>query len=378
LKQQTKKGAELINRRRPTLPALTVLRFFAAMAVVLFHYGYKKELFGMGLSSFGYEAVTFFFVLSGFILAYVHGEAFGLMNVDSQTFLVARFARIYPAYLLGLVLSAPFFIRSAVVGKIDSGAFLIGAILVPLLLQAWWPAAALAWNFPAWSLSVEMFLYSLFPRLWRLVFCFGAWQFLIGSYAIVVAVSLIWRCGYESWGEVPVLHNLLAYFPLFHLPQFVLGVALGRLFLDAGARASLRYGICLATGMIATVLIAIYKAESPWLASNALLGPVFGVLILGAAGVPQSFSNSLFGRALVFLGEASYAMYILHVPLGYWWIALKSRAELLGHLPFALDFACYLLLLILTSAATMKLIELPARRMILQAYQRPVAINAGE
>ena len=63
--------------RRPSLPGLTSLRFFAAGAVLLAHLesgGVPLLPYGAGAGA-GYEAVTFFFVLSGFILAYVYCES---------------------------------------------------------------------------------------------------------------------------------------------------------------------------------------------------------------------------------------------------------------------------------------------------------------
>lgn len=57
------------------IPALTSLRFFAAALVVIFHYPGKQDVFPQLFWRFGYEAVTFFFVLSGFILTYARAPA---------------------------------------------------------------------------------------------------------------------------------------------------------------------------------------------------------------------------------------------------------------------------------------------------------------
>jgi peptidoglycan/LPS O-acetylase OafA/YrhL len=65
---------DLNQRKRRNLPPLTSLRFFAASGVVIFHYNLTSPIFPSGLAGFGYEAVTFFFVLSGFILAYAPME----------------------------------------------------------------------------------------------------------------------------------------------------------------------------------------------------------------------------------------------------------------------------------------------------------------
>ena len=95
---------------RPALPLLTTLRFFAAAEVVASHVAQTRPVDVLsGLLSGGYAAVIFFFVLSGFILAYVHtGESErSACNVKATRFWRLRFARIAPAYYLGLLLALP-------------------------------------------------------------------------------------------------------------------------------------------------------------------------------------------------------------------------------------------------------------------------------
>jgi len=98
--------------------------------------------------------VTFFFILSGFVLTYANvafvGTDFVMRNAPKR-FITERVARLWPAYLVGLALAVPVFLHSA---------SLIDAVLVFTMLQAWVPSAALAWNAPAWSLSNEMFFYA--------------------------------------------------------------------------------------------------------------------------------------------------------------------------------------------------------------------------
>jgi len=104
---------------RPSIPALTSLRFFAALVVVLNHYDARQALLPFAIFDRGYEAVTFFFVLSGFILTYVHctGPDLRQLNISSRVFMVARAARILPAYYLALGLAAPFFLYSFFVAQ---------------------------------------------------------------------------------------------------------------------------------------------------------------------------------------------------------------------------------------------------------------------
>jgi peptidoglycan/LPS O-acetylase OafA/YrhL len=87
-----------LDDARPRLPALTSLRFFAALHVVCFHFLAFKIVSGerwLGqISSIGYVGVSFFFVLSGFILVYTYAGR----DIPARDFWRARFARIYPAF----------------------------------------------------------------------------------------------------------------------------------------------------------------------------------------------------------------------------------------------------------------------------------------
>ena len=93
---------------RPRLHALTTLRFFAALHVVLFHMRVIGILPGgpwwyQNFASIGFVGVNFFFVLSGFILVYTYDGP----SLNVRRFWWARFARIYPAYILSLIVAAP-------------------------------------------------------------------------------------------------------------------------------------------------------------------------------------------------------------------------------------------------------------------------------
>ena len=151
------------------LPLLTSLRFVAAFEVLLFHV-FQKQLNEVhprirDLFSNGYEAVLFFFLLSGFVLTrsclMLEGEngSFSLYNYYRN-----RIARIYPVYLLGLLIAAPaYFYSGFFTGGIHPDVFSAGLLLVPMALQSWYPPTALAWNPPSWSLSVEASFYAIMP-----------------------------------------------------------------------------------------------------------------------------------------------------------------------------------------------------------------------
>lgn len=220
--------------RQPPLPALTSVRFFAALIVVLFHFGgpslgWAPEALRHIVGA-GYTGVSLFFVLSGFILAYVyHGR-----SVHNGRFWWARFARVYPLFVFALLIAFPGFLRGFLAGDFPAQT----PLLSPLLLHAWDPRSACAWNCPGWSLSVEAFFYLTFPFLLVLLrdrarrsliaVALGAWLVMLLPPLAYVFTQV---GGASATPETPsVILEVLKYNPLLHLPEFVLGVASGILF----------------------------------------------------------------------------------------------------------------------------------------------------
>jgi len=133
------------------------------MYVVLFHSEASKAMPGhvrSGWAEFighGYLAVSFFFILSGFVLTWNYGDRW--QEESYKCFLIARFARIYPVYLLALLMQLPFCLHDFHVWR---------ALAVLLMIQSWttMPSALPAsLNYPSWTLSIEWSFYLCFPVL---------------------------------------------------------------------------------------------------------------------------------------------------------------------------------------------------------------------
>lgn len=318
------------------------------------------------LASGGSAAVAFFFVLSGFILSYAHAgprEHDGC-NVKARVFWRLRFARIAPAYYLGLLLSIPFVAYHLDVLAATGWSRFFGPVLVILFLQAWWPRFALLWNFPAWSLSVECLFYMVFPYLARTLARVPRIPLFAITYALIVAATT-YRAGFLSspsfvlQEELPNL-RFQAYFPLLHLPLFVFGMALGRLFLF-GPMLSARVQTAMLWGGICLLLLLFggMRWFPWWMRSEAVLVPVFALVIFGGAGAG---SRLLAWRGFVLLGEASYAMYILHIPLRFWWDAGQDMVGFRFQ-PW-LSFLLYFVLVVVVSIVVYRHVETPLRHWI--------------
>lgn len=310
-----------------------------------------------GLASGGHAAVVFFFVLSGFVLGYAHAgdtERSGC-DVAAPTFWRLRFARVAPAYYLALVLALPILAQVIAQSQAAGWSLATGVMMVLLMVQAWWPAYAGLWNFPAWSLSVECVFYALFPGLARALALWSAWAVLVAAYALVFAVGA-WRTELPSFA-------VSSLFPLLHLPLFIVGMALARLYLFGPALSPKTHAAMLRIGACLLVLIFGGAWLLPaWTRGSAMLVPIFALVVLGAAGA-ASVMPGLTRPAFMALGEASYAIYILHIPLRYIWET--TLGALLGVVLWPwLDFLLYFAFVVLVSVVTFRQVETPLRRWI--------------
>jgi peptidoglycan/LPS O-acetylase OafA/YrhL len=306
---------------RPRLSALTSLRFFAALHVVLFHL-YALNIFaGTGfyrdLASIGYVGVSFFFILSGFILVYTYADR----EFTVWQFWRARFARIYPAYLFSLLFTAPTFIMMCAYLPWFKAHRFLSTTLVITLLQSWVPQAALAWNSPAWSLSVEAFFYLLFPLLLARL---ATWQNRKLAIAVVVCLVVTFSLSiayiiFQPDGVALVSPesndltwlNVLRFNPLARLPEFIMGACCGFLFLRTSIARKWATPL-FATGTLAFVVVVIFSPRIPYpLLHNGLLAPAFAAIIYGIALRP-AWARLMETRALILLGDASYSLYLLH------------------------------------------------------------------
>lgn len=372
------KAAHQITRRE-NLPSLTSLRFFAALIVIMQHYTFREALFPPQVF-LGYEAVTFFFVLSGFILTYSHAPVTrgGPLDISARAFVTARAARILPVYYLALLVAFPWYLYRLVTDYISLGEFIVGATLVLLLLQSWVPHLALYWNDPAWSLSVEALFYLAYPLIWRWTQRLSDRAMLISAAFLVAFTGLARHFFLDISSENVSLAHFSLYFPLLHLPQFIFGVALGRVFVYHRDLLFRYARLLLAIALTALVLLVTLHTALPILRNSAITAFICGAIILAFAQPPAVLGwRPLSGSVLNVLGEASYAMYILHYPLLLWYgQALRSAGMAL---PYWLDFLVYLALVVATSVFSFFTIERPARRWINDRLQpRDNAAGRGQ
>ncbi len=299
-----------------------------------------------------YEAVTFFFLLSGFVLTYSHRRAHDLASgAGLRRYYFGRIARIYPVYWLALLIAAPQFIYEGMRENHPLYApdeFLASLLLAPALLQTWYPLAAALWVWPAWSLSVEVAFYAILPFVVPRLSRRPVWQQLAISLALlcVVEVLRIWLSnGGAPWFNPPLIlsFEFLHYHFWLFAPVFLLGSALANAYAKyppTPRAASLMFN---GAGVLILGLFCCRSSMPPWALSNVVLAPLFAVLVLGATKAAGLLPRLLSNPSMVLLGNASYALYILHLPLFHWWksLDLPLPPEVFCLIAVALSVICY-------------------------------------
>lgn len=351
------------SRTSTHLPALTGLRVFLALWVIFGHLvgtGHVYEPIVLALpvplqaiARSGYLAVPVFFVLSGFVLARTYG-AIERTRTSLLQYFTGRFARLYPVYLLSLLIVTPFIIQA----KDEPKAWLIAMHLT--LTQGWFAGHYTAgWNTPAWSLSCEMFFYAVFPWAVAPVIKFRRGQLAVLAALCCVLPQLMVAAGISDQIK-----------PLFHLPDFVLGIAVSRAFdlLTAGPRkphASLGPALYLPAAIASALLIAFATDLPKPLHLDTLLRPLNALLLLGLGLGGGLIARLLSTRPVVYLGKSSYSMYILHVPV-LWWAVSWPR--------FAVKYV-YVTSVILGSCLVYSWVEEPLNRYLRRLAESSLGVN---
>jgi peptidoglycan/LPS O-acetylase OafA/YrhL len=346
--------------RRTRLPAVTGLRAVAALSVVFGHFG-RQALphAALGYLEHAIYWVDVFFVLSGFLLGYVSTTDRGLTRPPRQ-FLVARLARLYPAYLLGLAMALFFFVHHAPTGGTLTAHAKTGVIVVAslLMLQSWVPNGQ-GWNDPAWSLSAELFFYVVLALvvtwLWPRT---TTRQRLLGAGLLSLVLTGIIAAGLHDASTVRLTY--VARLPLLRVGPFLFAAAAGASYdrwrhrLPIGATMT---GLQLLLSAATVAAVLAFDGEN---ALGHLLSSIAALALIAALATGDGLvSMFLDSPPMRVLGEASYGVYIYQV--GFFAIA----AEVLGHqADVGADFWVTMALLVGLAIASARWFEPTARGVI--------------
>lgn len=309
----------------PRLDSLTGLRWWAAFAVFLFHMRVFAPLPHLdSVVPYGNFGVTFFFILSGFVLTWSARP-----TTRPTTFWWRRFARIYPAHIAALLLAIPvFYSMTPDAEQWWVKPFSIGVLLLSVfLLQGWSTDSAILFsgNPAAWTLTCEAFFYALHPLLHR---CFvnlrarGALLATAGVVLLAFAYRLYVLLAPEAWfSQLPL--------PIIRVSEFIIGIGIARAML-AGWRprvppvawyavgAFVLGWLVLATrfGLTDPLTLGLLRTANEWIIV------LFTLTIAAVAARDLRGGSSLLRqRWLVKLGEWSFCFYLIHATVMYVFLA---------------------------------------------------------
>ncbi|MFI6785281.1 acyltransferase family protein [Micromonospora sp. NPDC050276] len=353
---------------------MTGLRWFAALAVFFHHSAAHESLPDpvrriMGAGSNG---VTFFFLLSGFVIALNYFDGATRPTPRSTwNYLIGRLARVYPLYLLVLVV-----VWLAVDHHSNVSRFLIQA----LALQSWHPSLVVTYgiNAPGWSIGVEFFLYACFPLLVLALrpIANNARALLAVAAATIVAAFVLAALFQHFRNGLPATnpfsaHRWLYRTPATRLGDFTLGMVTALLLRQAKLSwpASASWNRVLSPSLtwlpvVATLLLMAWPDRTRYYASYDALWMLPGALLFfGLGQYPRSaLSRLLSTRFIVFLGEVSFAFYLVHRPL----MQLVGEAAWMNDdlLTYVAKLTLLVAAIIAAAAACHFLWERPAQRLV--------------
>jgi peptidoglycan/LPS O-acetylase OafA/YrhL len=372
--------------RKQPLPALTGIRTLLAIFIILFHFTPPHLGLLYPIIDSAYVFVGFFFLLSGFILTYNYADR--ATTLSKREFWLARFSRLYPIYILVLVISIHM-LGDEWTARSHSE-FWRGVILTPFLLQGWSPNLATFGNTVAWTLSCEVMFYFAFPFLlygwakrmhWldtpgRLIgLFFTLWCIGMLPHLIYTVLNPDHLAAAADRYTSTYLLRFLKYTPPPYVCTFLAGVTLAKLhpLLPFTPRQRLLVAT-IGLGLLGIFFYAGIVKHVPYLFMHGgLLLPLFGLLTLGLAG-PNLISSVFAFRPLVLLGEATFALYLLHFNV-FVLIHTYHLPERL-HLTSFDPWLSYVLLLMLAYAA-FRWIENPARKAILSRFSKKPRSTPG-
>ncbi|WEV28006.1 acyltransferase [Streptomyces sp. 71268] len=363
------------HQRTSRLPSLTGMRFIAALMVFAFHVAWERFFrdpevqgdYADVVNKAGWIGVSFFFVLSGFVLAWSRRE-----GERAPGFWRRRIAKVYPGHLVTALVAFWLISRTdgmlAAAGTVDADE----AITNLSLIHSWWPEydVFLSGNAVSWSLACELFFYLAFPVLWMGVSRIRAshlWPAAVVVTAAIICVPLVAKLVTED----PVMMlpdgtaSLKQYWCVYIFPpvralEFVLGMLLARVVAEG------RWFRMPLVVPIALFGVGYYLAarEVPYLYSlvAATIIPI-ALLIPAAADADIRGGGSWFAsRPMVWLGERSFAFYLVHLLVllyGHDWLGRGKNWETGQAVLVIIGF---LLVSLALSAVLYEVVEKPGMR----------------
>jgi peptidoglycan/LPS O-acetylase OafA/YrhL len=327
--------------------------------VFVFHAGFLIQY------QLGAAGVSFFFVLSGFILAYnYHSKLINLDRSKIKGFYKARFAKIYPVHVLTFLVSAPL----VILYFNPDGLYLVKLTIMSainlLLVQSFFQSEGIYFNFNgvSWTLSVEAFFYLTFPFLLWVFNKIKVEKRVVGSLTTLLVIwGILFSLNMNLDENNKIFVWALHIFPVARLFEFATGTILGLIFVKRAQNISfVKTGIYTGLELLALIIFFSSMVWSTQFDIGAVLGgffiPVWSLLIFIFAHQGGIFSKVLSNKFLVFLGEISFSFYMVHQLVLRYFSYLKLDKDL--------NFGVCLVIALIFSAVMYQFYEEPIRKRI--------------
>lgn len=342
------------------------------MHVVLYHnlylFGEKVNFLPLGVKAFiaqGEAAVSFFFILSGFILVHVYKDKLETREQKKKYF-IARFAKIYPLYFLAFALDIPrvysYYLSSGdlLTGSVKMG---VSAFAYLSMLQSWFPRVTPVWNSPGWSLSCEMFFYICLPFMLDKILNIRKHLFAsLFLYFVPMILFFLITISLSNIEESPLFTTFWRSFPLFRIAEFILGALIYNMIsLNNRLVRIVRKHVSLVFwGSIALSILIASNPSFEKVYDERLLAPLF-VLIIMSAYYDNFRGRQIFNNKLLqLLGLSSYAIYIIHQPIKPYILMMSPY--------FGGDGIAYFIGVVLFSIGLFYWFEIPVQKMIRRKF----------
>jgi len=312
-------------------------------------------------------AVSFFFVLSGFVLS-INAEKYRSWT----QFFIARVARIWPAHAASVAFLFAIFWPYSIIYWQDPDEFHYLWINLALL-QDWAPSFPIygSLNSVSWSISVEMFFYAVFPLVLLLMLVNATVRVSVLTLMIVLIQVVFWKIFPET-DAVWVGH----FNPIVNLPIFAIGVAAGEWFKRTRKVPITRHGTVVQISVFVAMAVGnifFRMTDFTWLpkpleifAMTSAATPFYALFILALVRfdgmLSRWLSRWLEFPLIIYLGEISYSLYLFHQPVIRWH---ADHLQTFANIPVWLQYLGIWTVSLIMSSVCFWLVERPGRKAII-------------
>jgi peptidoglycan/LPS O-acetylase OafA/YrhL len=300
------------------LKPLTSLRFFFALMVFLHHLEFLKDRDNDTLNWLinnifkeGYIGVSFFFILSGFILSFNYKTKLSEQSIPIKNFLIARIARIYPIHIITLLVAFPFTFSTLLK---DWSKWFFQLFLNLTLTQSFIPNKEYygSFNWTAWSISTELFFYLAFPLV---ILFLSKKEVTIQKLSLVLAVITAILLALMTFNTLPNFKDYFYINPFIRLIDFVFGIFLYEIYIKSHPKfVKLNNATIWEVGSL--ILLGLFFLSHNNISQiyrySIFYWPPILFLIFIFSFQKGLISKIISGNIFILLGEISFSFYLIH------------------------------------------------------------------